>query len=575
MSNPRPEQLVYAEELLSKGKIKQALEITAKYEGTSHPYFFKGDHDKALEIRLQCKDMYEKIGYKSSIAQNFHLLGHTYLQIGQRNEGLNCAKKSLELYEQLNDRTGIASSYSLLGLAYNYKGNLDLAIDFSKQSLAISEIDTERKLDSLNNLVMVYILRGEVSKALEYAEQGQKLAQEINNDYMNAFLLYHISIIYLVKQNLDRAFEYLNKSLIYARKARYTWVIVWALFMYVRTYISLNERKKAEEYMVEMQEHIDKTRDKSLISLGLIAKGFILKSSGRSRDRAEAEKLVKQIVVDDITNPVVYLNGLTFMCEFLIEELEISNNLEIISELDPIITRFLNIAEKIHSYMYLSLIQVFQAKLALIQMKIDEAQLLLTKAQKTAEQHGFQITAQITSLDHDKLLEQLSTWKQLEKNNAPLSERIKLASFDSIINRMRRTNETKSPEVQKEEPILLLIMDNSGSTYFNHPFIADWDYSDLFSSFMSAFNTFSSEIFSKSIDRIRIGDNTILINPIESFLVCYVIKGQSYPAQQKLSRFSNVVRENSEIWQALNKSVKTSEILGIEKLKTVINEIFS
>ena len=134
------------------------------------------------------------------------------------------------------------------------------------------------------------------------------------------------------------------------------------------------------------------------------------------------------------------------------------------------------------------------------------------------------------------------------------------------------------PELVEEEPILLLIMDNSGATYFNHPFIVNWDHSDLFSSFMSAFNTFSSEIFSKSIDRIRIGENTILINPAEPFLVCYVIKGQSYPALQKLSRFTEAIRENSEIWQALNKSVKTSEMLELDKppeLKTVIDEIFT
>ena len=95
---------------------------------------------------------------------------------------------------------------------------------------------------------------------------------------------------------------------------------------------------------------------------------------------------------------------------------------------------------------------------------------------------------------------------------------------------------------------------------------------------MSAFNNFSSEIFSKSIDRIRIGENIILINPIESFLACYVIKGQSYLALQKLTRFTEAIRENSEIWQALNKSVKTSEMLELDNppaLKTVIDEIFT
>jgi hypothetical protein len=65
---------------------------------------------------------------------------------------------------------------------------------------------------------------------------------------------------------------------------------------------------------------------------------------------------------------------------------------------------------------------------------------------------------------------------------------------------------------------------------------------------------------------------------VESFLACYVIKGQSYPALQKLTRFSEAIRENTEIWQALNKSVKTSEMLELDKpsaLKTVITEIFS
>ena len=73
-------------------------------------------------------------------------------------------------------------------------------------------------------------------------------------------------------------------------------------------------------------------------------------------------------------------------------------------------------------------------------------------------------------------------------------------------------------------------------------------------------------------------ENTILINPIESFLVCYVIKGQSYPALQKLTRFTETIRKNTEIWDSLNKSVRTGEMLGLDKpsvLKTVITEIFN
>ncbi|MFW9875707.1 MAG: hypothetical protein ACFFG0_21600 [Candidatus Thorarchaeota archaeon] len=61
-------------------------------------------------------------------------------------------------------------------------------------------------------------------------------------------------------------------------------------------------------------------------------------------------------------------------------------------------------------------------------------------------------------------------------------------------------------------------------------------------------------------------------------MTCYVIKGQSYPALQKLIRFSEAIKENQEIWQALNKSIKTSEMLELDKppaLKIVITEIFT
>ncbi|MFW9876645.1 MAG: hypothetical protein ACFFG0_26415 [Candidatus Thorarchaeota archaeon] len=207
-------------------------------------------------------------------------------------------------------------------------------------------------------------------------------------------------------------------------------------------------------------------------------------------------------------------------------------------------------------------------------MNIEEGKVLLTEAQWIAEWHGLKLLAQKISKEHDDLLGRINEWDALKKNNASIGERISLASFNGTLELLEEKRTVDPPKLTEEEPILLLIMDDSGVTYFNHPFVPDWDHSDLLSSFMSTFNTFIDEIFSKSIDRIRVGDNTILINPVDPFLACYVIKGQSYPALKKLTRFIEVIRENVEIWKALNKSVKTSEILELDKppaLKTVID----
>jgi len=205
-------------------------------------------------------------------------------------------------------------------------------------------------------------------------------------------------------------------------------------------------------------------------------------------------------------------------------------------------------------------------------------QTVFNSSSTIAEAHNLQLWARAISREHDKLLEQLDKWERLKSKENSISERMELASVDLTMDRMQGMRAIDPPELIDEMPILLLIIGQDGVSYFNHSFIENWDFDDLFSSFMSAFNTFSAEIFSESIDRIKIGDNLILIKPIDPFLVCYVIKGQSYPALMKLTRFSDAIKWKPEIWEALNKALKTSEILELNNpssLGDVVNEIFN
>ncbi len=57
-------------------------------------------------------------------------------------------------------------------------------------------------------------------------------------------------------------------------------------------------------------------------------------------------------------------------------------------EIVPIITKSLDIAEKARNYSWLPETELLQAKLALIQMNIEEAKKLMTQAQHIADLHG-------------------------------------------------------------------------------------------------------------------------------------------------------------------------------------------
>ena len=247
-------------------------------------------------------------------------------------------------------------------------------------------------------------------------------------------------------------------------------------------------------------------------------------------------------------------------------------------EINPYISRLLKIAEKQNSYSILAETKLLQGRLALIMLNLNDARQFLTTAQKIADDHGLSLLAQKISQEHDNLLEELETWQSFKKTKASISKRMKLAAVDGVMERMLGKRALEPPNIVEEKPIMLIIMDNSGNTFFTHTFDKNWDYDDLFGSFMSAFNTFSSEIFSKSIDRIKIDENVILINPIDPFLVCYVIKGQSYSALKKLNNFSDVIRNKPEIWDSLQKSIMTSEMLDLNNppsLGAAVNEIFS
>ncbi|MHA2323908.1 MAG: hypothetical protein ACXACB_00800, partial [Promethearchaeota archaeon] len=349
-----------------------------------------------------------------------------------------------------------------------------------------------------------------------------------------------------------------------------------ALIYLILVNIEKNALEEAQEYLNQLKKLRNENESKLLNHGYLLAKAYFLKCKSGSRIRAKAERLLKQVAQDE-SYPPIKMNSLIYLCEFYLEEVTFFEDIDLIKEFNPILIQLLKISEEQKMYGTLAEAKLLQAKLSLIQMNLEEAQRLLTQAQRVAELYGLNLIAQKISIEHDNYLEKLGEWESFKERDAPVSERLKLASVDKVLERLQGKRALEPPELLEEEPIVLLIIDKSGISYFNYSFKEGWDFDWLFSSFMSAFETFSSEVFSESIDRIKIGENLILINPVESFLVCYIIKGQSYPGLQKLNRFSKAIKDDNEIWETLSRAVKTGEVLELNKpgsLGIIVKEIF-
>ncbi|MFX1455585.1 MAG: tetratricopeptide repeat protein [Promethearchaeota archaeon] len=585
MSIPTSVDFELAEDLIDKGKKEEALEFVKKFARSAISLNQQGDADEALEIAFKCQDLLLKIGSEKYLANNYLMIGRIYRGRLNIEPALKLANKALGIHQRLRNRRGIASSLNLLGNLYWDQRDHERALRFIEQSLSIDEISPEVKLDILSGLGGAYLIWGELSKALNYCEEAIEFVKETNLIYFCPHNLYIIGAIYLMMGDYERSEVFLHKSLTLIDKLKWKTVQKGlTLVVLIWLELSRNFDEEAKKYLTLLKNFTDQSKSIELLpEIFSIGKGMILQKSSKLRDRAEAERLLKEVVDGEIYNirfgrDYIYPYALYFLCDFLVEELGISNDIGLIPEINSYISKLDDLGDEHNSYLYRTEATLLQARLALIQLNLGEARILLTQAQEMAETHNLQYFAKIISSNHDRLLEQQDLLEELKKTNSPISERIKYASLDGVLSRLKEKSSTESSEIINETPILLLIISKGGilicSKTYSETLSVD---SDLISSFLSAFESFGDELFAERLDRIKYGENTIIMKPLENFSVCYLFKGQSYPALHKLTRFTEVITEDSEIWQILSNAVKTGEMLELDRnpsLKSVIDEIF-
>ncbi|MHA2325113.1 MAG: tetratricopeptide repeat protein [Promethearchaeota archaeon] len=633
MVSKEPKEIIRAKELLQEAKFDEALEIIEQFENFESPspenqlsalllkgkiYQYKGRYKKMVNISERAYQMSQKLGFISETIDALCLKAHIahlrrqeddleYILEAEQlidtysgksgsvlprqranilytkswifyhsgedfDHTLEIALQCLAIREKLGEKLDI--SYSLFQIG----SELEEAIKSCKQALSFKEINTRDISRNLNNLGQVYLTKGELNKALKYIKQGISLAEEEKDWFWLAWHHHNMGWFYTLKGDSNRSIEYMESSLELAKKGKNLDLFPVVFFVLIFIEIDRNSRKQAQDYLKQFEELVDLSRSKMSTQRYLMAKSRMLSTSGRRRDSAEAEMLLKKIIDDEIVSPSNYIYSLSVLCFLLIEELSMYNNSIVLDEINPLIKQLIDFAEKQHSYFWLADAKLLQAKVKLIQLDIGGAKQLLVEAQRIAELHDIQQLAIWISREHDSLLEQINLWNNLKKRKAPMSERIKLASIDEVIDRLEGKRVIEPPELTQEEPVLLLIITEGGVPVFSKSFTEEWSYDNgKISNFLTAFNTFSEDVFSKGLDRANFGEYILVIDSVDDFSLCYLFKGQSYVAKQKLIQFAHHMQNTKSIWRAFEDFHTTRQAIILTEnpsLESLITEIF-
>jgi tetratricopeptide (TPR) repeat protein len=529
--------------------------------------------EEGINYCKKAEKIYSELNDQQGLAKTFREMGQLYRLLTQPEKSLKYLQDSLKISESINNQFEIGLSYRQLGMYYFRQGEINLTSEYGSKAVKILETLDDRRFlgQALLTEGYGYQNKGELDKALKSYELGLEILEKINPKSID-FLLLSIGKIYVEKNQHDKALIYYKKSLnLRKEKGSVIWILQ-AYSHFIDLFLDLDKQEEIQEYYNYFNEIVSK--DENLLKNPLLNafnnyyQGLILKTSERIRDKFKAQEILQKVFEDPVYLFEITSKSAFNLVELLFLEYKASRDSKILKEINDVITKLLNTAQSQKSFSVLAKTYLLKAQLTLLENKKSESQRLLVKAQKIAEEKGLENLAKTISQEHDKLLEKLKT------DDADIS------NLESIITRLSADKMVQQADLQSEEPVILMILSESGLSIFSKDFKSAVDLDDqLIGGFLTAINAFGKEIFSGSeiIDRIMYKDFVVSLRALESLLFCYVFKGNSYYAVKKLESFASRTKDQEKIWSSLVESTETGELIKenqVNILNNLISEIF-
>jgi len=544
-------------------------------------YEQKSEADQAIEQFEFSISLREELGVKQEIA--YSLVGIADIFMFQKvdfDRALKYLKQGTTLAEESGNKDIIGFCLYYMARLHNLKGELDCSIMLFEQSLTIfNDLNNKFRVTRiLSTLGDIYAIRGELNHSIRFYEQSLKLSKEYNYKFFISSAFKDLSSCYKMKGELDRALEYIEQSMALYRELGALRALAFSHGTLIEILVEMGDLKRAQISLRDLEQLASQLKDKPINLIYLLDKALVLKTSSRALNRGKAEELLKQILEDKDIFYGLKEKVLLALCELLLVELQMTGNLEVLEEVESLIARLLKSAEKSRSYWIWGETYVLQASLALITLDLKEARRLLTQGQKITEKYELDLLALKISNEHDELLKQQEIWEKLKESKAPLAERIELSRLNEQMDNMLRKRVIEPDEIQEEESVVILIISTGGTPIFTQSFVEGWSFQDhLFGGFLSAINSFSSEMFSQGLDRAIFGEFTILMKAISPFIICYLFKGQSFLAQQRMKHFIDTIHRDQKIWETIKNFYKANRLIqetDIPSLDLLVNKMF-
>jgi len=554
---------------------------------------FTGNHNLAIDLLEEALLISEKIGSKRLKASIHFALDTAYYYRGEENLSLKHIKIAVDLYRELGDR--IFSALSL----HNYANKLiysdmeyEKGVTLMYEALSdAKESESKRTLHAIQTgLISAYIYNGELNRALEFiygiieyfAEggdtEGLAIAQSnkgrINlkrgeleialNDTTDALenfrilerldgirlSLTNIGRIFQMKGEYDKALHYFYElTKISKNKKNKLWLALDYSNL-ISCYLDLENLEKATTYLKSLQE-IDKELENKLLKItSKLSTALVLKRNKSVQDRLKAKELLKYIINEKDVEYQIVETSILNLCDLLLLELKKSEDYKLLEELKFFINKLQEIG--VRELTYPLLVQT-----------------------SMAEEKGLEPMARKISDEHDFLISQLDLWRKFTTKLPSILEILELSRIEDVLSQMLKKGVVLPSEVEKddEQPVLISIFTESGDLLFSEK-LFDALEDEIIERILPEMKTqIDEEIDYKSARRGRLYDYSYILRKIDTLFFCYYFVGKSYPAINRLEKFSRILNESRKIWERLVTFSQTRLNLNYEERNFIASSI--
>ncbi|TFG18767.1 MAG: tetratricopeptide repeat protein [Promethearchaeota archaeon] len=397
-------------------KIKQDLTRSRLFLIYAWFDMLNNNHEKSFQHGQEALKIVEKNGSKYHLTNTYYFFGMHAKISGDVSGELFYFEKGLKLAEEIEYQYMAFVLGMHMGNYYFERGNLKKSLDCLKKAINIHEKIQNKWLYDFTMGIMgsIYYIQGEYKNALEVYKTVLENNEKISYDVGILSSQLQIGKIYLELGDTETSEKYFLNA-VETVKSNSNFVVagsydlVFAFSDIIAFFMNQEKADKAEEIYRLLEERGKNSQIEHVQDFLKYAKVSLLKTSKKFKEIVEAQEILRKLLQEDSNFNFEFKMYIRLtLCEFLLKELEFSEDEDIWNEIEELIKSIDKLNKGQTSIFHVNIL-IIKAQLAVISEDFRQSIQFIDDALKLSERMGFEAKLkQIHEQKEDILTEQPS-----------------------------------------------------------------------------------------------------------------------------------------------------------------------